>query len=181
VGVRILVLVALALSACNGSDGDSTPDLGTEATIGLEFVQQRGCPGCHQSSNAADGILSGQSTPAPGSTAYGGNLTPDRTTGLGGWADIEIVRAIRYGVDDGEMTLCPAMPRYDGTDPSQPFLTDVEASAIVAYLRAIPPVQRAAPPSMCPPVKPPPALDLSVPAMDLASPADLSEPEHDHD
>ena len=56
------------------------------------------------------------------------------------------------------------MPRFDGTDKTQPFMTDVEATAIVAYLRSLKPVDNAVPESMCPPIKPRPPADMAVPA-----------------
>ena len=177
------ILLALSLSACgsNSSDGPGL-DLGTEATIGWEFVQQRGCPTCHQPSGAGDGIMSGQLTAFPGTHVFAPNLTPDRTTGLGGWADIEIVRAMRYGFDNNEMPLCPPMPHFDGSDPARPFMTDVEAAAIVAYLRALPPVVRSIPPSMCPPLKPQPPVDMAAPstgAPDMAMPPATDMADHD--
>src|SRR5262245_4751226 len=73
---------------------------------GKRIVAERGCPTCHA---APDGTLSGQATPQPGTLAYPRNLTPDRATGLGGWADLAIVRAIRFGVDDEARPLCPPM------------------------------------------------------------------------
>ena len=143
-------------------------DGGDELIVGKDFVQQRGCPTCHQSSNAADGVLSGQTTAVPNSTAYGSNLTPDVATGLGAWADIEIVRAMRAGVDNQQMPLCPAMP-------TAPDMTDLEANAIVAYLRSLPPVARAIPASMCPPIKPAPGADMAVSASGPADMARLSD------
>jgi hypothetical protein len=154
--------LALSLSACSSKpSGLATLDLGTQAQIGLEFATQRGCATCHQSSRDSDGILSGQTTPAPMTAhVFPGNLSNDIMSGLGGWADIEIVRAMRYGVDNASQPLCPPMPHFDGSDPKQPAMTDVEANAIVAYLRALPPVARAIPPSLCPPLKPP-AIDMA--------------------
>jgi len=160
--VQLLVAVALALVAgCDSGSDDAGADLGLQATIGLEFVQQRGCATCHAA--AGSDVLSGSDTPVQGSMAYAGNLTPDTTTGLGAWADIEIVRAMRFGTDNAESPLCPTMPHFDGTDPTQPAMTDVEATAIVAYLRALAPVVHEVPESMCPPIKPPPAADMAVP------------------
>lgn len=153
------VALTLSLAACNSSKptGVAALDLGMQAQIGYEFVQQRGCMTCHQSANASDGIMSGTTTPAMGTTTvYAGNLTSDVDTGLGGWADIEIVRAMRYGVDNEQQPLCPPMPHYDGTDPKQPTMTDVEADAIVVFLRSLPPVKRTIPASKCPPIKPRP-------------------------
>jgi hypothetical protein len=128
-----------------------------QAQIGREFAAQRGCAMCHQASSANDGFFAGQVVPSPGSShAYGSNLSSDIATGLGGWADIEIVRALRYGVDKAQQPLCPPMPHYDGSDAKVPAMSDVEADAIVAFLRALPPVSRTIPPSLCPPLKPQP-------------------------
>jgi hypothetical protein len=167
-----VALFALSILGCDDTSPTPTPpapDLGLQEAIGQEFVAKRGCPTCHQSSKASDGTLSGQSTPMPGTSAYPANLTPDTATGLGGWADIEIVRAMRYGVDNQQAPLCPPMPHFDGTDPSQPFMTDVEANAIIAYLRSLPAVARTLPASQCPPLKPQPPVDMAIPATsDLA-------------
>jgi hypothetical protein len=86
---------------------------------------------------------------------------------------------MRYGFDNAEMPLCPPMPHFDGSDPSRPFMTDVEANAIVAYLRALPPVTRSIPPSMCPPLKPPPPVDMAVPStsspdLAMSTPSDMA-------
>lgn len=155
------LLAALALAGCDSGSDAAAPDLGLQATIGLELVQQRGCPTCH-APNGSD-VLSGRDTPMPSSRAFPANLTSDSATGLGGWADIEIVRAMRYGIDNEQSPLCPPMPHFDGTDPTQPMMTDVEADAIVAYLRTLAPVAHVVPASMCPPLKPPPPVDLAAP------------------
>ncbi|MCA1663902.1 MAG: hypothetical protein LC659_06500, partial [Myxococcales bacterium] len=70
-----------------------------------------------------------------------------------------------------ESPLCPTMPRFDGSDPKQPAMTDVEATAIVAYLRALAPVTHAVAASMCPPLKPPAAADMAAPP---SPPVDLA-------
>jgi hypothetical protein len=125
-------------------------------------VQQRGCPTCHQS-NGSDGTLSGQTVARASTSAYPANITPDKTTGIGAWADIEIIRAMRYGVDNQGLPLCPTMPHFDGSNPNQPFMTDVEANAIIAYLRSLPAVKRNIPNSTCPPLKPQPPFDMTAP------------------
>lgn len=170
------ILIVASGIGCGDGNGDGGADLGMQAAIGREFVQQRGCPTCHQSRNAADGTLSGQTTPQPGTMAYPRNLTPDVATGLGAWADIEIVRAMRYGINHQQLPLCPPMPHFDGSDPAQPAMTDVEADAIVAYLRSLPAVARPVPASMCPPLKPPPPVDMAVPP---APPDDMTMADHD--
>jgi hypothetical protein len=69
---------------------------------------------------------------------------------------------MRYGVDIHGLPLCPPMPHFDGSDPTQPFMTDVEANAIIAYLRSLPPLERKIPSSTCLPLKPVTPVDLSV-------------------
>ncbi len=158
----LLALHALLLYACmagGGGDGadpsaPAEPDAsttptrktdGAEPTLaerGARYVHARGCVRCHQSDDAADGILSGRREPRPGTLAYPKNLTPDLETGLGDWSDRLILRAIREGVDDGAAPLCATMPRYVD-------MSDDEGAAIVAYLRALAPVHRVIPESRC--------------------------------
>jgi mono/diheme cytochrome c family protein len=64
------------------------------------------------------------------------NITPDVETGIGAWTDGEIARAIREGVSrDGE-ALFPIMPWFMYTG-----MSDEDVAAVIAYLRAQPPVK----------------------------------------
>lgn len=64
------------------------------------------------------------------------NITPDIETGIGAWTDGEIVRAMREGVSrDGE-ALFPIMPWF-----MYQTMSDEDAAAVIAYLRAQPPVK----------------------------------------
>lgn len=146
-------MAAIVAGGCSGSHTSINGDAGPQAAIGAQFVQQRNCAMCH---GGSDGALSGSDSAVAGTSAYPANLTPDRTTGIGGWADEQIIRAFRYGVDSSGAELCPTMPRFDGVG-------DVEADAIVAYLRSQPAVMHAVPLSQCPPVKPPPGPDMAMP------------------
>lgn len=129
--------VGVPLSPSDGDAGASPA-----AVQGARFVQARKCAQCHQSVNADDGILSGQTLPQPGSHAYGRNLTPDPATGIGGWSDEELLLAMRSGVDDQGSHLCAPMPQFM-------TMGDGEGVAIVAYLRSLPPVTRIIPESEC--------------------------------
>lgn len=62
------------------------------------------------------------------------NLTPDNETGIGLWSEEKFVKALKYGIVDGQSAL-----RY----PMVPYtqLTDYEAAAIYAYLRTVPPIK----------------------------------------
>jgi Cytochrome c len=66
------------------------------------------------------------------------NITPDPDTGIGRWSDAEIVAAIREGRRTDGTLIGPVMPiaLYRG-------LSDHDLMAMVAYLRAVLPVQHA--------------------------------------
>jgi mono/diheme cytochrome c family protein len=90
-------------------------------------------------------------------TAYTPNITPDRETGIGTWTDAQIITAIREGKRPDGSIIGPPMPiaLYRG-------MSDSDARAIVAYLRAVKPVKNVVakseyrmplPPSWGPPVR----------------------------
>ena len=63
------------------------------------------------------------------------NITPDEETGIGAWTDGEIARAIREGVSRDGDALFPIMPWFMYTG-----MSDEDVAAVIAYLRAQPPV-----------------------------------------
>jgi mono/diheme cytochrome c family protein len=64
------------------------------------------------------------------------NITPDVETGIGGWSDGEISRAIREGVSRNGEALFPIMPWFMYTG-----MSDDDVAAVIAYLRAQPAVK----------------------------------------
>ena len=66
------------------------------------------------------------------------NITPDPETGIGHWSDADIAVAIRDGRRPDGTLIGPPMPLgiYRG-------LSDNDLVAVVAYLRAVPPVHHA--------------------------------------
>jgi mono/diheme cytochrome c family protein len=68
------------------------------------------------------------------------NLTSDVETGLGGWTDAEIARAIREGVDKNGVGLV-LMPSHNYV-----ALSDQDVAAVVGYLRSLEPVNSVIPP-----------------------------------
>jgi len=123
---------------------------------GRYLVDITGCAACH-----TDGALIGEPNPAralagsqmgiaytdPSRTGFPGivyppNLTPDPATGLGRWSDKQIADAIRVGVagPDGAPGHLAVM-----SWPLYARLTADDVDAIVAYLRAIAPVEHRVP------------------------------------
>ena len=162
------VLWGAACSSSSGGGAASAPDASIAAEAGpvlpvptstdpkvlagYQAALTRDCASCHQPSDPTLGVLSGQDTVVPGTSAYGANLTPDPDTGMDAWTSAQIATALRMGLDDTGAELCPAMPTY-------PTMSDTEADDIAAYLQNLTAVHNLIPASMCPPIKPPPAMD----------------------
>ena len=75
--------------------------------------------------------------------AYAANITPDPETGVGKWTEAQLMRAIREGIRPDGSLIGPPMPihMYRG-------ISDDDARALVAYLRAQPPVKNVVPKSI---------------------------------
>jgi mono/diheme cytochrome c family protein len=71
---------------------------------------------------------------------YPPNLTPDLETGLGGWSEADIIKAVRTGERPDGRVLVPVMPYH-----SYRRLTDADARALAAYLKSLPPIRHQVP------------------------------------
>ncbi len=69
------------------------------------------------------------------------NITAHPTSGIGGWTDGEVMRAIREGVNQDGEAMFPMMPY-----PNYRSLSDEDTKAIVAYLRTVAPIDHAVAP-----------------------------------
>jgi mono/diheme cytochrome c family protein len=121
------------------------------------------CGNCHtprgpQGQLLADrGLSGGFVFEEPPFRAVAPNITPDAETGIGKWTDAQLARAIREGIRPDGSVIGPPMPIEFYRE-----LSDADLGAIVAYLRAQPPVRNAVakskyniplPPNYGPPVK----------------------------
>jgi mono/diheme cytochrome c family protein len=120
----------------------------TPVERGKYLVQISGCSDCH-----TPGGMLGQADPKrylggsdvgfgdPASGVWiGGNLTPDKETGLGKWSKAEIVTAITKGKRPDGRELSAIMPW-----PGLSHLTPEDADAIAAFLQSLPPVNNPIP------------------------------------
>lgn len=100
------------------------------------FGATGGC-GCHTvpkgSVNAG-----GRRYDGPFGTVYSSNITPDRQTGIGEWTDEQIVTAIRLGRRPNGERLLPVHPY-----PVFNGMTGDDLTALVAFLKTVPPVNQA--------------------------------------
>lgn len=74
-----------------------------------------------------------------GVTIHVRNITP---ASLKDWTDGEIVRAITEGIDKDNKPLAPIMPYTE-----YKYMTKEDVYSVVAYLRALPPIENEVPPS----------------------------------
>lgn len=154
-GARRLLATALALGACTGRfvrpvTAERFAPTPERLARGDYLVNQvSACGFCHTTRD------SGSLLDTEGTTRFlgGGNLvtdngvrftvpniTPDLTTGIGGWSDDEVARAITDGVRPDGRFLFPVMP-YD----EYQHLSDEDVRAVVVYLRSAPPVSQPEP------------------------------------
>lgn len=80
----------------------------------------------------------------------GPNLTSDKETGLGAWTDEQIAAVLTTGVRADGRILAPIMPWR-----SFAKMTKSDISALVAYLRTLPPISNKVPGPFGPDEKPP--------------------------
>jgi mono/diheme cytochrome c family protein len=124
------------------------------------------CGDCHTTPQAngfpsfdpSDFLAGGRAlTDESGATIYTKNLTSDKATGIGGWSDDEIRRAITKGIDDEGKALSPEMPYWAFGNMNADDL-----DAIVLFLRSLPPKSNQVPDNTVPaPAMPTPLLDIS--------------------
>ena len=149
-GVLALALIIAALAvmpACTQRQAETGTSPQTAAAMtptqrGEYLVVIMGCHDCH-TPGAPYGAPDFKRTLAgselgwqgPWGVSYASNLTPDPGTGLGSYTDAEIERALRSGVKKNGSPIMPPMPW-----PNYARLSPEDMSAVIAYLRGIPPV-----------------------------------------
>ncbi|HYF08674.1 MAG TPA: c-type cytochrome [Acetobacteraceae bacterium] len=139
--VACLAILALATAPASAL-AQSDPSLLERGRYLVEIVAY--CGACHTTRGP-------QGQPLPGMENAGGrifeergfravapNITPDPETGIGRWTEAQIADAIRNGRRPDGSLIGPPMPveSYRG-------ISDRDLSAMVAYLRSIPPVRHA--------------------------------------
>ena len=115
---------------------------------GAYLVETLGCAVCHSPVDEQKRMLPGLRLAGgmllrivPFGDYPTGNLTSDKATGLGNWSDEEIKRAITKGLLRDGTRLLPFPMDY----ASYSTMTADDLSAVVAYLRSLPPVTNKVP------------------------------------
>jgi mono/diheme cytochrome c family protein len=120
----------------------------TPVERGKYLVTIAGCNDCHtpgyflgspDKTRFLGGSEVGFEIPGLG-TFHGPNITPDKETGIGNWTPAQILAALQTGSRPDGRLLAPIMPWH-----AYASLSQSDASAIVAYLRSLPPVKNKVP------------------------------------
>jgi len=130
------ILAGLALCSAVAVTGvaratEPSPEL---IAYGKTLVEAGGCAGCH-TADPAKPFAGGKRIDTPFGAIYAPNLTPDRDTGIGAWADADFTRALRYGIAPDGSNYYPAFPY-----PYFTKMTKDDTLAIRAYLGTLAPV-----------------------------------------
>jgi mono/diheme cytochrome c family protein len=113
------------------------PTQGALVERGRYLFTVSSCALCHGPDGAGGAKLSWRVL----GTVWARNLTPDRETGLGTWSDGEIARALRSGLaKDGRPLHWQAMIWDHASN-----WDEEDVRAMIAFLRALPPVRHAIP------------------------------------
>ena len=95
--------------------------------------------GCHtQEKEDAVPYAGGRALKTPFGTFYGPNITPDPVAGIGRWTEADFMRAMRHGERPDGANYFPAFPY-----PSFTRIADADLRDLWAYLRTLPPSNRA--------------------------------------
>ena len=146
---RAAAMLVLA-AACAGpawAQGASTAALLERGKVLMNGIVA--CGNCHQARDDKGrrvldkGLSGGQVFDEPPFRAVAANITPDRATGIGNWTDAQLARAIREGIRPDGSLIGPPMPME-----LYRHISDADLAAIVAYLRAQPPIANAVPKSV---------------------------------
>ncbi|RMD62361.1 MAG: hypothetical protein D6826_07560 [Alphaproteobacteria bacterium] len=106
---------------------------------GAYIFRAAGCLACHTDvKNKGAPLAGGRALVTPFGTFYTPNITPDPVFGIGGWSDVDFLRALRRGIAPDGRHYYPAFPYTSYTGMRERDILDLKA-----YLFAQAPVARA--------------------------------------
>jgi len=142
------------IDAPSPQPGTYSPENRGRVERGEYLVELLACGSCHTDgaligepdmSHAMAGSRTGIAYTSPLDVRWPGvvyppNITPEKSTGIGNWSDLQIADAIRAGIGRHGNRRISAMP-WQGYAK----MSDEDVSAIVSYLRSIRPVKHKVP------------------------------------
>jgi mono/diheme cytochrome c family protein len=134
--IAVLVLLLGLLLAAPSPAGAQPPGADPILRGRYVFGAAGGC-GCHTVQDQAVNS-GGRRYDGPFGTVYSTNITPDLQAGIGKWTDEQVITAIRLGRRPNGERLIPVHPY-----PVFNGMAEADLRALVAFLRTVPPVNRA--------------------------------------
>lgn len=131
-----LTIWIIAITALLDSASPALAASAVEIARGKYIFGATGGCGCHTEPKGAANA-GGRKYEGPFGTVYSANITPDTNTGIGGWTDEQIIKAIRLGRRPNGERILPVHPftSFNG-------MAEEDLGALVAFLRTVPPVNR---------------------------------------
>lgn len=145
-GLAIFAITGLTVSLFREVNGSALASADNAAIVATpeqfvrgEYLTRIGnCAGCH-TARGGEPYAGGKAVDTPFGAVYAGNLTPDKTTGIGSWSADAFYRAMHEGRSKDGHLLYPAFPY-----PNLSLTTREDTDAIFAFLiNRIAPVSRA--------------------------------------
>mgnify|MGYP003394046996 CR=1 FL=1 len=135
---RLQILQAGALILLSFASISPTSAAG-DARRGAYLAKAGGCVGCHtEDKRSAAPFAGGRALKTPFGTFFGPNITPHLQAGIGRWSEADFARAMRHGRRPDGANYFPAFPY-----PSYTLISDADLRDLWAYLRTLPPNNRA--------------------------------------
>ncbi len=156
----------IAVAAGSGAAVADTPKLDPKLVErGAYLTSMLGCPFCHmpmgpKGPDFSRPFAGGMEVPESFGTWIAPNITQHKGSGIGNWTDEQIIAAVREGVRPDGSSMYPIMPFMNYNR-----MTDQDASALVAFLRTVAPIDNVVPPTK----------DLKMPKMTAPKPANLPD------
>ena len=152
-GAAALLAGALASAslAAHAADSATAATAATAAAADPALIEQGrylatagDCISCHTRAGG-EPFSGGRPLDTPFGVIYSANITPEGTTGIGTWTEVDLKRAMHEGVAPDGTHLYPAFPYTAYTK-----VTDADVHAIYAYLRSLKPVRYTPPKNQMP-------------------------------
>jgi mono/diheme cytochrome c family protein len=138
VAIAVIAVVVIGVVPGDKQSGEApapayTPSADAVAR-GRQLVSLADCRSCHTAIGGKP-FAGGRAIPTSFGTFFSPNITPDASTGIGGWSAEDFWRALHDGYSKDGKRLYPVFPY-----PSYTGISRRDADAMYAYLKTLPPV-----------------------------------------
>lgn len=132
----IAVVAHFAVDQSVRRDRSVPGDMFGNAERGAYLIRLAGCVSCHTDvENEGQMLSGGRRIPSDFGTFISPNITPDQSTGIGGWSDDDFMMALTRGLSPDGSHYYPAFPYT-----SYARMTDQDIVDLKAYLDSVAPV-----------------------------------------